>query len=247
MLREDFGQIQTVNQATAHDIKLKMDVDCQHLIEERLLKLFPDHSIIGEEGIRGNPNSEYRWVVDPLDGTVNYTYGIPHFCTSIALQRRPATGPVAAAMGGYETVLGAIYDPIRDEMFTAEKGKGAHRNGQPIRASARAELEDAILSVGFAKSADTIERGLRVYQTLIRRVRKIRTLGSAALDLSYVAAGRIEGYLENYIGLWDVAAGILLVTEAGGAIELKAKPKPAYTYEILATNGKVDVKGAVEG
>jgi myo-inositol-1(or 4)-monophosphatase len=240
MLRADFGKAQTINEAASHDIKLQMDVDCQRMIERRLLEEFPGHSIIGEEGIHGNPQSEHRWVVDPLDGTVNYTYGIPHFCVSIALQRRSASGPVAEAMGGYESVLGVILDPIRDELFAAEKGKGAFCNERRLQVSNRARLGDAILSVGFAKTADSIEEGLRRFQILVRSARKLRTLGSAALDLAYIAAGRIESYMESRISLWDIAAGVLLVEEAGGRIELKANPSPAYSFEILSTNGKVD-------
>ena len=245
--RDHFGEVQAVNQASHHDIKLQMDVDCERLIERQILQAFPGHSIIGEEESHGDPGSEYRWVVDPLDGTVNYTYGIPHYCVSIALQQRgAATSSLSSALGGYESVVGVVFDPMRDELFTVEKGKGAFLNGKPIRVSDRAQLGEAILSLGFSKTEESIERGLRNYQILVRKARKLRALGSAALDLAYVAAGRIEAYLEFKVSLWDIAAGILLVQEAGGKVDLRPiGGEHQRTFETLATNGKLDLKSVV--
>lgn len=245
LLREGFGRQQTINKTESHDIKLQMDVDCQRLIENRLLKLFPDHSIVGEENSQGDPRAEHRWIIDPLDGTVNYTYGLPHFCVSIALQRRQAKTSLSAPCGGYESVLGVIYDPMRDEIFTAGEGKGARLNGRPLRVSDRTTLGDAIISVGFAKSAESIENGLRNYQTLVRRVRKVRTWGSAALDLAYIAAGRMEAYYETQIQIWDIAAGILMVQEAGGTVKLDPLSSDGRIFSALVSNGKVDILGAL--
>ncbi|MBI4023575.1 MAG: inositol monophosphatase [Verrucomicrobia bacterium] len=241
-LWEHFGDAQQINYAETHDIKLQMDVDCQRLIETRLLEAFPSHSIVGEEESHGDPDAEYRWIVDPLDGTVNYTYGIPHYCVSIALQRRNPNARSPALPGAFQTVLAVVYDPMRDELFMAEKGGGAFLNGQPLRVSERTRLEETIVSVGFAKTEESLEKGLRFYPFLLRRARKIRTMGSAALDLAYVAGGRLDMYLEFTVKLWDIAAGALLVEEAGGAVELQPVANAAYTFQTLAWNGKMDWK-----
>lgn len=246
LLHEHFGEDHQINQVENHDIKLQMDLDCQQLIETGLLKAFPEHSIVGEEQSYGNLDSEFRWVVDPLDGTVNYTYGIPHYCVSIALQRRSQSSPLAIALGGYESVLGVIYDPMRDEFFSAEKGRGAFLNGQSIRVSQRSSLNEAIISVGFTKTEEGVEKGLRCYNSLTRRARKIRTMGSAALDLCYVAAGRMEMYFEYKVRLWDIAAGVLLVEEAGGFIEVQPCANDLYAFVTLASNGKANWKAIAE-
>ncbi len=244
LLKDHFGQVQQVNQAETHDIKLQMDVDCQRLIESRILKAFPDHSIVGEEEDHGDSNAEYRWVVDPLDGTVNYTYAIPHFCVSVALQRRDPKA--RAALAGYESIVGVIYDPMRDELFWAEKGKGAFLNGKPMKVSSRGKMSESILSVGFAKTAETIQEGLHCYKSLVMAALKIRTMGSAALDLAYVAAGRMEMYLEFKVRLWDIAAGILMVEEAGGKVELNAAGKLPHMFETMGSNGKISWRDHVE-
>jgi len=237
LLRDNFGQLQQVNQMESHDIKLQMDIDCQRLIESRIVGAFPDHSIVGEEESHGDAKGEYRWVVDPLDGTVNYTYAIPHFCVSVALQRRvPQARP---ALGGYESVVGVIYDPMRDELFCAEKGGGAFLNGKRMVVSQRARMSEAILSVGFAKTEETINEGLHYYKSLVKAARKIRTMGSAALDLAYVAAGRMEMYLEFKVRLWDIAAGILLVEEAGGLVEIEPAGNLPHMFETMGCNGKI--------
>ncbi len=244
LLREHFGQNQLVNEVETHDIKLQMDVDCQRLIESCILDAFPDHSIVGEEESHGNEKGEYRWVVDPLDGTVNYTYAIPHFCVSVALQRR---NPGArTALGGYESIVGVIYDPMRDELFWAEKGKGAYLNGKRLTVSPRAKISEAILSVGFAKTEETINEGLHYYKSLVKAARKIRTMGSAALDLAYVAAGRMDMYLEFKVRLWDIGAGILLVEEAGGTVEVRAAGTLPHMFETMASNGKIQWREHVE-
>ncbi len=240
LLRGGFGQSQKVNQAELHDIKLQMDVDCQRLIEGRLRAAYPSHSIIGEEESHGDPNAKFRWVVDPLDGTVNYSYGIPHFCVSIALQRRNPSSPLARELGGYESVVGVIYDPMRDELFAAERGKGAFMNGRPIRVSARARMEEAIVTVGFSKSEETIRRGMEHLQKMIRKVRKTRMMGAAALDIAYVAAGRIEAYMEFSVRLWDIAAGIVIAEEAGGMIRLEPLGDAPHAFKAMVSNGKID-------
>src|SRR6184192_4460608 len=145
LLRENFRQRQRVNAIAAHDLKLEIDVEAQELITKLLLKEFPGHALYGEEGVVGDQSSEHQWVVDPLDGTVNYFYGIPHFCVSIALRIRS------------EIMVGVIYDPIREEMWTGQKGESPRLNGQNFHVSDRADLAEAVISVGLSKTDDTIE------------------------------------------------------------------------------------------
>jgi myo-inositol-1(or 4)-monophosphatase len=240
LLRSRFHEPQTVNFAEKHDIKLQIDVDCQRLIEERIMAKFPDHSIIGEEESRGNPQSIYRWIVDPLDGTVNYNHGIPHFAVSVAVQQRVESPPAHPEWGSYENLVGVIYDPMREELYHSEKGKGAFLNQKSIKASDRKRLQDAILSVGLSKTPEGMEVGVARYIKLVRLARKIRNMGSAALDLAYVASGRLEAYVEAKVGLWDIAAGVLLVEEAGGRVDLKLGDTMGQAFAIVAANAHLD-------
>jgi len=200
------------------------------LISDSLLKRFPEHALYGEEGIVGKRKSHYQWVVDPLDGTVNYFYSIPHFCVSIALRFKG------------EIIVGVIYDPIRDEMWTTQKGGAATLNGKQIRVSERAELAEAVVSVGLSKTGVTISAGLPLLQEMVHRARKCRLMGSAALDMAYVACGRLDAYIEQGISLWDVAAGWILVENAGGSVDLKPRTDMKDKYSIIASNGTIDLK-----
>jgi len=195
LLRHEFHAPQRVNETLKHDIKLEIDVRTQELITNLLLKEFPNHALYGEEGIVGDQTSEHQWVVDPLDGTVNYFYGIPHFCVSIALRANS------------EIIVGVIYDPIRDELWTSQKGGDAKLNGKTIRVSDRADIAECIVSVGLSKTGVTIEAGIPLLQDMVHRARKCRLMGSAALDMAYVACGRLDAYIEQGISLWDIAAG----------------------------------------
>src|SRR5215470_1423797 len=174
LLRENFQQRQRVKAFAAHDIKLEIDVQAQDLIGKLLLEEFTTHALYGEEGIVGDQSADHQWIVDPLDGTVNYFYGIPHFCVSIALRLRN------------EVIVGVIYDPIRREMWKGQKGETSKLNGKPVRVSDRADLAESIVSVGLAKTAETINTNFPLLQQMIHRVRKCRVLGSAALDMAYV-------------------------------------------------------------
>lgn len=229
LLRANFGTAAEVNEFHDHDIKLELDVRTQTLITERLLAAFPDHALYGEEGIAGNQSSEWQWIVDPIDGTVNFFYGIPHFCVSIALRR------------GDEIQLGVIYDPMRDELWSVEKGGIATLNGKPIAVSPRTNLKDAVLSIGFAKSKTTIAAGLPLVEKFVGRVRKIRLMGSAALDLAYVACGRLDAYIESSVSLWDVAAGKLLVEAAGGRYESRPREDHPDKISVRASSGHLDL------
>jgi myo-inositol-1(or 4)-monophosphatase len=230
LLRKNFGQPQRVNAVAAHDIKLEIDIEAQQLISRLVLKEFPKHALYGEEGIVGDQSSDHQWIVDPLDGTVNYFYGIPHFCISIALRLRN------------EVMVGVIYDPIRREMWKGQKGEVSKLNGDAIHVSNRADLAEAVVSVGLAKTGETINANFPLLQEMIHRVRKCRVLGSAALDMAYVACGRLDAYIEQGISLWDIAAGWLLVENAGGTVDLRPRGDMKDKYSIVASNGVVNLK-----
>ena len=228
-LRTNFGKVAEVNEMLAHDIKLALDVETQDLITARILGRFPEHAIYGEEGLAGNQASEWQWIVDPIDGTVNYFYGIPHYCISIALRH------------GGEIQLGVIYDPQRDELWHTVVGEPAFMNGERIRVSPRTALSDAVVSVGFSKTKETISAGLALLPLYVQSVRKCRLMGSAALDLAYVASGRFDAYIEQSVSLWDVAAGKLLVENAGGKFEMTPRIDNPDKISVRAWNGKIQL------
>ena len=229
LIRDNFGQKLDVNVFEAHDIKLDLDVRSQELITRILLDAFPDHAIYGEEGIAGNQASPFQWIIDPIDGTVNYFYGIPHFCISIALRERD------------EIIVGVIYDPMREELWEVKRGGPALLNGVPCRVANREKLADAIVSIGFAKLKTTIDVGLPMFEKMVYKARKCRLMGSAALDLAYVASGRLDAYIESAVSLWDIAAGQLLVEAAGGKIEIKPHPENPGKISVIASSGVVDL------
>ena len=230
LLRESFWRQRRVKALAAHDIKLEIDDQAQELISKLLLQEFPSHALYGEEGIVGDQSCDHQWIVDPLDGTVNYFYGIPHFCTSIALRL------------DNQIVVGVIYDPIREEMWTGQKDEVSKLNRRPIHVSKRAELAEAVISIGLAKTGETINKNFPLLQQMIHRVRKCRVLGSAALDLAYVACGRLDAYIETGISLWDIAAGCLLVESAGGTVDLRPRENMKDKYSIVASNGLLDLR-----
>jgi myo-inositol-1(or 4)-monophosphatase len=227
-LRAHFGRPLAVDANEAHDIKLELDRRSQALIEGMLLARFPSHAILGEEGTAGDPASDFEWIVDPIDGTVNFFYAIPHFCVSIALRRG-------------ETILaGAIFDPMRGELWTVDQEGPARLNGTPIETSKRTRLSDAIAAVGVSKTVDSIEYGLPLFSRLVREAKKCRMMGSAALDMAYVACGRMDAYIEGMISLWDIAAGMPMVTRAGGRVSLTPHPQEKNKFSIVACGGGID-------
>lgn len=235
-LRGEFGRVQEVDEELPNDLKLALDVETQRIITERLLADNPGHAVLGEEGSSGKRDSEYRWIVDPIDGTVNFFYGIPLFAVSIALERSG------------ELVAGVVVDPMQRELWSVEAGGPARLGDREIRVSRREKLSDSIVMVGFAKSPDKLEGGVRRFRALAPKVRKIRMLGSAALGMTYVATGRLDAYVEETVNLWDVAAGKLLVEQAGGRVELTPHHDREDRYSILCWNGRIpidDVLGAV--
>jgi myo-inositol-1(or 4)-monophosphatase len=238
LLRKNFGATLAVEQATHHDIKLEIDQQAQKLITRVILADFPEHCILGEEGATGNPNAEVRWVVDPLDGTVNYYYGIPHYAVSIAAQIRKRDA--RATEEHWETVAGVVIAPEIDELFATEKGKPAMLHGRPIHVSQRADLAEAIVAIGFFKSAETIDRSLQDFGRMIHRVRKLRLMGAAALDVVYVACGRYDAYIEYGIKLWDIAAGQLILENAGGRVESQPAAEP-NAFDVRMWNGRLPI------
>ncbi|GAA5129531.1 inositol monophosphatase [Luteolibacter yonseiensis] len=229
LLRKYFGTDTVVDEASDHDIKLALDKESQDLITRILLGAREGDALYGEEGIAGNQESDRQWIVDPIDGTVNFYYGIPHFCVSIALR-----------VGG-EIVVGVIHDPMVGETWTVEKGGPAMLNGKPVTASKRDKLSDSILYVGSGKDGDSLRTGVERFHRASVRARKMRMMGSAALGMAYLASGRLDGYIESRISLWDIAAGQLLVETAGGKVELTPIAGKGDAYGIVATNGLIPV------
>ena len=215
-----------VDAAEQHDIKLELDRRIQEQIRKEILRVFSDHGFLGEEGGESAHAGQYEWVVDPIDGTVNLFYGIPHYAVSIACR-----------LDG-RTLAGVIYDPNRDEMFTTHAGGGSFCNGKPIRVTHRTKLDEAILALGFSKGKTTIQKCLELYHHYGEKVRKLRAMGSAALDLAYVASGRLDAYIEQGVSIWDVAAGALLVEEAGGQVRI-SPGEPSGKIHLVASNGRI--------
>ena len=213
---------------TAHDTKLEIDLVCERRISEIIQGHFPEHFVLGEESAPEHVDAEYVWIVDPLDGTCNFERGITRFCSSIALRR------------GEDLIAAAVYDPNLKEMFSAGAGAGTTLNGRKVHVSNISDLSRAVLVCGFMKDEATIRLGMEYMEKVIYRAKKVRVRGSAALDLAHIACGRVDGYFEYGVKIWDIAAGILLVEEAGGWVEAKPMDSP-HTYAARVTNGKFEI------
>ncbi len=208
------------------DLVTEADRASEKLIVERIRSAFPEHDIVGEEGTRKSAGGEYRWYVDPLDGTTNFAHGYPVFCVSLGIQREG------------ELFAGVLYDPTRDELFSAEKGKGAALNGRPINVSKTRKLSESLLATGFPSHKRHKNPNIHFYHQLTLRSHGLRRAGSAALDLANVASGRYDGFWEFNLNAWDTAAGVLLVQEAGGTVtRFDGKPWQIDSRETLASNG----------
>ncbi len=236
-LREFYAQGVETEYKGDVDLVTVADRAMEKLIRTRLGEAFPDHGIFGEEGTRERLEAEFRWYVDPLDGTTNFAHGFPQFAVSMGLERRPAgTAPDADGT----LVAGVIYDPLRDELFTAERGRGALLNGRRMQISRARELAEALLATGFPSRKRHASPNIHFYQEFTLRSHGVRRAGSAALDLAYVACGRLDAYWEFNLNTWDTAAGILLVEEAGGRVtDFAGNKYRLASDEILASNGAV--------
>ncbi len=234
-LREFFAQGVETEYKGDVDLVTVADRAAEKLLHERLGEAFPDHGIYAEEGTRERLDSEYRWYVDPLDGTTNFAHGFPHFCVSMGLEHRPA-GTAPEEDG---TLLAAVlYDPLRDELFTAERGRGAWLNGRPIHVSGTRDLAESLVATGFPSRKRHQNPNAHFYQEFTLRSHGVRRAGSAALDLAYVACGRFEAFWEFKLNPWDTAAGILLVLESGGRVTgFSGDPVRLDSREVLASNG----------
>lgn len=214
------------------DLVTAADRASETLIRERVSKQFPSHDVLGEEQGLNDRGSEYRWYVDPLDGTTNFAHGYPVFCVSLALERRSgAAGTRIAAV---------VYDPTRDELFSAETGKGAHLDGKLIHVSKAAQLKECLVATGFPSQKRHKNPNIHFYHQITLRTHGVRRAGSAALDLCNVACGRFDGFWEFNLNPWDTAAGVLLIEEAGGTVtRFDGSPFRIDSSETLASNGLV--------
>lgn len=227
ILRDRFGQPHDVRFKGPLDMVTEADRASEALIAGRIRAAFPDHEFLGEEGSRGaSAPSPFRWVVDPLDGTTNFTHGLPTFAVSIGLEENGVP------------LVGVVYYPMRDEMFVGRRGGGATLNNQPIRATTIDALGSSLLVTGFSYDLAQRARQAATWRDLLTQVQAIRQTGSAALNLCYIASGRLDGYWERGISPWDVAAGALIVMEAGGTVtDLNGGPFRSDDRQILASNG----------
>jgi myo-inositol-1(or 4)-monophosphatase len=236
-LREFFEQGVETEYKGDVDLVTIADRTVEKLIRTRLGEVFPDHGIYGEEGTRERLEANYRWYVDPLDGTTNFAHGFPQFCVSMGLERR-SSGLTADQDG--EMVAGVIYDPMRNELYTAERGRGAWLNEKPIHVSKIDVLAESLVSTGFPSRTRHESPNIHFYHEFTLRSHGVRRAGSAALDLAFVASGRLEAFWEFKLNPWDTAAGILLVEEAGGKVsDFAGGTFKLDSQETLASNGLI--------
>ncbi len=222
-------ELEVDSKSMANDLVTDVDLACEALIAERLRAERPGDSLLTEEGSGWErEGAAWCWVIDPLDGTTNFAHGYPRFCVSIGVEHRG------------ERRVAAVYDPLLDELYHAVRGGGAWLNGTPLRVSDRKHLGECLVATGFAYDRSGREDNLGHVGVFLKTVQAVRRDGSAALNLCYVAAGRVDGYWELYLHPWDVAAGLLLVEEAGGRCsDLGGDPAPRSGGQIVASNGHV--------
>ena len=229
VLQKRLGRTKRIDYKGAVNLVTEMDFLSEKIIVSEIHKQHPDHGFLAEEKAREQTLSPYRWIIDPLDGTTNYAHGYPVYGVSIALERQG------------EIVLGVVYDPPRDELFVAQKGKGARLNGRRIRVSSVRELSRSLLATGFPYDLrDNPVNNFDHFQNFAYRVHAVRRSGSAALDLCYVAAGRFDGFWEMKLGPWDLAAGSLMVREAGGEVsDFHGRSMRLDGSYVLASNARI--------
>ncbi|MCK5237670.1 MAG: inositol monophosphatase [Deltaproteobacteria bacterium] len=229
LLRQGLSKTREIEYKGEVDLVTDMDRRAEELICGALMKAFPTHGIISEEGHNEKITNKTKWIVDPLDGTTNYAHGFPFFCVSIALEFEG------------ELEVGVVYDPMRDELFTAERGKGAKLNGVSISVSSTDELTRSLLATGFPYDIRTsAENNITNFSNFAVRAQAIRRAGAAALDLCYLASSRFDGFWELKLKPWDLAAGVLILKEAGGRVsDLAGNEFSIYDGDVLASNGAI--------
>jgi myo-inositol-1(or 4)-monophosphatase len=230
-LKMNMGKVKHIERKQGQETNLVTEIDrtSEAMIIATIKRRFPHHDILAEESGSHNKQSDFRWIIDPLDGTTNFTHGLPVFCVSIALEVKGVL------------TLGVVYDPNLNELFTVEKGRGAFLNNRPIRVSTTEGLDESLVVTGFPYSIrKNPGNAIQHFTNFLLEAQAVRRLGSAALDLCYVAAGRFDGYWEVALNPWDMAAGVLLVEEAGGKVtDFRGFPSTIYNPPVLATNGIV--------
>ncbi|MBI4435949.1 MAG: inositol monophosphatase [Candidatus Omnitrophica bacterium] len=231
MLLRNYGRIRSVHHKGSHAINLVTDIDkkSEAFIVKNLLKKFPDHQILAEEGSLSKTSSPYKWIIDPIDGTTNFAHGFPFFCVSIGLEV------------DREVSFGIVYAPMLRELFIAERKKGATLNGKKIHVSTERQLDKSLLATGFPYDVRVARRNnLNYFSSFIKKARAIRRAGSAAIDLCYVACGRFDGFWEMRLAPWDLAAAVLMVEEAGGKVtNFSGRKLNLYGDDTVASNGKI--------
>jgi myo-inositol-1(or 4)-monophosphatase len=230
-LKSNVGKIQRIERKAGQETNLVTEIDkrSEDIIIGIIKRKYPDHDFLGEESGAADTTSDFRWIIDPLDGTTNYIHGMPIFSVTIGLEHRG------------EIILGVIYDPNQDELFTAEKGKGAWLNKKRIEVSRQTKLIESLIVTGFPYTINkNPEKELGHFKNFLVASQAVRRLGSAAIDLAYVACGRFDGFYEGFLNPWDMAAGVLLVMEAGGKwTDFLGKSSTVYNSQMLATNGLI--------
>ncbi len=230
-LKYNTGKVKSIEIKKGEERNLVSDLDkaSEEKIIQHIHRHYPNHAILAEESGASDAVAEYKWVIDPLDGTTNYLHGVPVYCVTIALERKG------------ELVAGVIYDPNMDELFTVEKGSGAYMNGKKLSVSSSSTLIASLLVTGFPYDISVNpDHAIDHFVHFLTKSGGIRRLGSAALDLAYIASGRFDGFWEVNLNPWDMAAGVLLVEEAGGRVtNFLGRPSSIYLKQVLATNGKI--------
>jgi myo-inositol-1(or 4)-monophosphatase len=228
-IRQSASQMLQVDYKGRADMVTDVDRRAEEIILDGIRRAYPDHAVLAEESGKTEARSDYRWVVDPLDGTTNFVHGYPFYCVSIAVQYRE------------ETVAAVVLNPVQDELFSALKGAGAHLNGNPISVSPTGDLSKTLVATGFPyQIGEHWQHSMTLFETFYRNCHGVRRDGAAALDLCYVAAGRFDGFWEYELQPWDVAAGLLIVREAGGkTTDFRGNPSGICDQQVLASNGRI--------
>ena len=238
LLNHHFQQHLKIEYKGEADLVTAADRASEALIRERIRQRWPYHDVLGEEQGLNDQGSEYRWYVDPLDGTTNFAHGYPVFCVSMALEHQAPEQRLRGEPG--RRIAAVVYDPTRDELFAAEQGRGAQLNGETIRVSQTASLKESLVSTGFPSHKRHKNPNIYFYHQITLRTHGVRRAGSAALDLCCVAAGRFDGFWEFNLNPWDTAAGVLIIEEAGGKVSrFDGSPFELNSHETMASNGLI--------